>query len=1177
MKLFKESGYVRLDDDVSFQLVRTNPKLTTNTKLMYDGENLYMESYDAAPLLSTIKYKHHRVWKTGLFNKDIRNFLLGTNTAAYEVGQAVADTVVMDNFDNQFENMYWCGVESINSDMYPQEMGCVAPLYIRKKLPNYFVIFRLDKPTNTVTSKDDTTYVFDDDIKKQMQIVKTFNLQEGTPIGNYIKKYVEQKDFKYDQSIYVNFSSNEIYYYGIDKKSGVLTQKVENFEEPLLKNDNTIIKMDDWITEGFERNNLIFPYIINLEFLFDDKSTEEYRFARYFGMYCNDIDLFDLEVSDCIYNSESRLTTITTTQNENIIDLSGDHICYIKDKYDGIHSIKNTYVPGFYSSLEKLDKDIFTGFEIGSTSTYAERLPNTGRAFIMFQITGLFGDGDTVKMYDPKADAEDVSQFGGKFIATTQLDAGESYDNRFSCKGTTIDTAKALAAAIRTCDSDNFKWITAFNIDDKVVIQSIFPGTYMNGLFKISFNGNIKHLTGGEFKGGTNYNGCIFKVYTSDEDIFFDNTETDRDTSRYLQTYSGNGKEPAQIMSFMPYITDDRKVDKTYSIIITDDNGKYAVVSKTEQISIIDKFYPKIGVLSFFPVRDFDFDTMSSVYGDSSLIRDEIDNLYIYVGDDSEPDEENPEVTGQVLSQVMKPYRFYDSIGNDIDTEYDYYVENLIPELTTVNKTTPFIAKWGYMDDAKDSCENPYRLNTSKIFETCNFSANTFMQRGDITEYTHSMPYYIKKTFSSSENKDNLINEYQYIPMDNCQAWSQSFSELKKYFENKTEDRFAAIFGDNSTTRYANKRFNKKYSRFLTGDSVSKASTLFRGVKFEISEIVNEKEVNTGKYNDYRFTMVYVPVDKKSDKVNDKKVHFIKNDKFKFIVGVIYCNIWDDITEREFNKAYVYSGCEGFVAFPAEENSGGGSSSSGGSSSGGSSSGGSSGGGSSSGGSSSSETSSIGNIRTSITDVNNCHIVGNTIFVNGVGGDGLSSFKLNVNISNSISWTASESGVYSVSLLSPVISGGHDEFTNSVQFTCTSKGYSDPSFNVGSDVGRLHITQNGLSGSSIDYRIIRVTPYQFICQCPYYLVNQRKIQVGQTVELCFKYSEFYIRNNGNPSLPELIDVSQPNTIRVGNVRNLGVTGDGAYTFMCTLTGLSKTEGEAEIRFSAGTYKCTVID
>ena len=54
MELFdKNPSYIRLDDDVSFQLLRTNPKLTTNVKLLYDGKNVYMDSYSVNPLLST--------------------------------------------------------------------------------------------------------------------------------------------------------------------------------------------------------------------------------------------------------------------------------------------------------------------------------------------------------------------------------------------------------------------------------------------------------------------------------------------------------------------------------------------------------------------------------------------------------------------------------------------------------------------------------------------------------------------------------------------------------------------------------------------------------------------------------------------------------------------------------------------------------------------------------------------------------------------------------------------------------------------------------------------------------------------------------------------------------------------------------------------------------------------
>lgn len=950
MQLFDKNGpkYVRLDDDVSFQILRTNPKLTTNTKLMYDGENLYMDSYSAVPLLSTLEYKHHRVWKTGLFNRDIRNFLLGTNTAAYEVGQEVNDTIILDGYDNQFENMYWCGVESINSKVYPQEMGCIAPLYLRKKLPHYFVIFKIDNPANTNTNPEtnDREFNFVDDIQNRMKIVKAFDLREGTPIGNYIKRYVEQRDFKYDQSIYVNFSSHEIYYYGIDKKSGVLSQKVENFEEQLLKNDNTIMKMDDWITEGFERNNLIFPYIINLEFLFDDKNIEEFKFARYFGMYCNDIDLYDLNINGSINTAEG-YTVLTSELGDNIVSIEPGKFYYIKDKYDNIFSVSKSVIPGQYRIPDNVLARQFSGFEPSTISTYAERLEGTGKAMMILEVNKVLSSGDSVivtkmkydNVFNEDPDASDsdelidINEFEeviATFTASDKLEKGESlnkvtrvqdegssdYDivytteNLFSCKGNVNDIAAALADAFRKSEIESLQWVTAFNIDNKVIIRAIYPGINMNNIFNINFDQIIKvnekmtKITD-SFLGGTNYDGCMFKVSSDDKDMFFDTSGNDRDSTRYLKC--GPGEENAEILTIIPYIQDDQYIDEDHMVIITDNNGQYANMSKTGQIEIMDRFYAKLGVLSFFPVRDFDFDTVSSAYGEYSLMKKELDNISRYIKDG--------DMTKEKFNVLYA--RFFYENNNPAETEYDYFFENYIPELTTLNKTVPFINKWGYADESKDSCENPYRLNTSKIFDACNFSANTFMQKGDIMEYTHSMPYYVNEKYSATSS-DNLKNEYHYLDIKDIMTEYSLGSDLNgwiDYFSKETNDGknpFDKMFGDTSTTIFTNKRFNRKYSRFLTGDTVNRASTLFRGVKFEIVELDNGKEVHTGKYNDYKFSFIYIPVN--IDKNLDKHtVNFIKNDNFKFIVGIVFFNVENVLDKREFNKGFVYASSMGFL------------------------------------------------------------------------------------------------------------------------------------------------------------------------------------------------------------------------------------------------------------------------
>ena len=909
----KKPNYVRLDDDVSFQILRTNPRLTTNTKLMYDGENLYMDSYHATPLLSTLEYKHHRVWKTGLFNRDIRNFLLGTNTAAYEVGQNVSDTIVLNNFDNQFENMYWCGVESINSSVYPQEMGCIAPLYLRKKRPNYFVIFKIDNPSNTnLVGSKDLKYDFYNDVLKKMKIVKTFDLREGTPIGNYIKRYVEQRDFHYDQSIYVNFSSDEIYYYGIDKKSGVLTQKVENFKTQLLENDNTIMKQDDWITGGFERNGLIFPYIMNIEFLFDDITTEEYKFARYFGMYCNDIDLYDLNIVDGSYSKETGVTTLTTRVSgiNDIIDLSDDGFYYIKDKYKNIFGVSNNIlIPGYYNVPGKINVNDFKGFESSSISTFGERVEGVGNAMMILKITDKLITGDRISI-SLTINGTKI----GEFIASNQYDAGDFHNNIFSCKGTLEDIAMSLAKSINSYNLNELQWMNAYNIGAYVILRAAYPGTNFNNFFTIDIDEitsqKVKKITD-SFMGGTDFNGCMFKVYTSDKDMFFDNTGEDQDSTRYLKCGDGT-KNNAEILSVMPYINENNQIDDTYSLLITDKYGQYVNVSKTEQMEIVDKYYARIGILSFFPVRDFDFDMVSSVYGDYAEMQKELDvmNIFLTKGNgDSDIGDSDIEAY-----EMMRYRKFVDDNDNKLDTEYEYYLENIIPELSTENKTVPHIVKWGYADEAKDSCEKPYRLNMSKIFDTSNFSANTYMQTGDMIEYTHSMPYYVTGVKDENEKVDN--NEYQYITVDES-LWDKDYDNLVSnwinYFTDIEENHFDEMFGDVP----GNKRYNKKYSRFLFGNSVNRSSTLFRGVKFEIIEMNGNKETHTGKYNGYKFSFLYIPV---SEIKEENVIYFVKNDKYKFVVGLVFFNVKKSLNDIDFNKAYIYAGAMGFLKFKDSQN-----------------------------------------------------------------------------------------------------------------------------------------------------------------------------------------------------------------------------------------------------------------
>lgn len=967
-KIFNGS-YTRLDDDTSFQLARTNPLLTTNTKLMYDGENIYLESYDANPLLVTQRYKNVSIKGTSPFNRDIRKFLLGTHESAYDVYQKESDLSICDSYDKQFETMYWCGAEAINSKQYPQELGFIAPLYLRKKLPNYFVIFKVDGPSNFNLTIDEATgkpvddvFEFNEDIINNAKIIKSFDLREGTPLGNYIKKYVEQTGFEFDKSIYVNFSSNEITYYGIDKKYGVLTSKKEVFRTELLENDNTVLHSDEWITSGFKRNNLIFPYILNLEFLFDDDDTPNYKFARYFGLYCNDIDLFEFEAkyenSKVIIGKpeevlkETILTATDSTKIKLFFDKTEDlgkyrydrndklTFHYIKDKDNNLHQVADIYnnytgsndTKNIEITDKKFDLSKVCGFEKNSVSAYCERLDSVGTAEFSFTINKKFKQGESIRFY----------KNGNVYVTFTAvtsddenpIQAGKYVGTKFSSEGTLKDIAKALCDCINSLN-DDIKFFDAFYKDTTVVIKCVFSSENAGINFnvvaddslivnnRIIVNGNTKTL-----EGGNNTLGCTFKIKADDKSQFVN--------GRYLR--SGDSDRPnAKIISCVPYINDDNEIESDYYEVSTDSNGIYVSVANTNMVEIVDRYYPIFGVLSFFPVKDFDFDTVFSNYGSCKAFVNECKRLEeksknVLVSDESRENYERTSIT-TLAEGYLK-----DADGRAIESEYEYFMENLIPELSTENKSVPFISKWGYYDDEKDSCENAYRLNMSKIFGTSNLSSNTFTFEHSINEHTHSMPYYMTRDESLCTG-DN----YQYV-YDSIGLYIYEQNPRKTMYESFV-DRCVEVFMDTKNNNFEklfccktddNKRFTMKYSRMKFGGSNTFSSTLFRGVKFNVKKIVDDNEIKSPDFNDYKFTFVYIPIELPSIYVSNK-VYFVKNDTFKFIVGFVVVNTLsggittDNFQEEEnymfntyefndFCKAYVYGGCYGLLALPLENN-----------------------------------------------------------------------------------------------------------------------------------------------------------------------------------------------------------------------------------------------------------------
>mgnify|MGYP003470477431 CR=1 FL=1 len=107
-------------------------------------------------------------------------------------------------------------------------------------------------------------------------------------LSNYGQCYLQFIEQDYDKNSKAYRQGTNIWK-GISVKRGILTDQSETtyFGSKILNSDisNKQERFNAFIQQGFERNNLLYPNIINLEFMFNDPDIKEYSMNRYFGLY----------------------------------------------------------------------------------------------------------------------------------------------------------------------------------------------------------------------------------------------------------------------------------------------------------------------------------------------------------------------------------------------------------------------------------------------------------------------------------------------------------------------------------------------------------------------------------------------------------------------------------------------------------------------------------------------------------------------------------------------------------------------------------------------------------------------------------------------------------------------------------------------------------------------------
>ena len=488
-------------DNVAKPLLRTNPKLSGNVKIVTDSNGLiYLESINADAKLADIKYKKYPVNSNGNYASDVSRFFRLNGTPSdliYLTKRSDSDLTVLDSYDKQIEEEYQYGTVFNYSKNYDESYKMFAPIWADNNMPRNFVIFKVKDPSSTTDVSGSMI-----DILKNAEIIKSFDLSKKSNLGKYIRNHIQQETFP-KSPISVSFNKNETTNYnGIDLKSGEITSKGEFIYKDFVEADKPLIESNDFITDGFRRNDILCANLLNLEFLFDDDNATDYSVNRYFGLYVDDIDSGTGEI-----NSISNTNIVKFGKIDSLVDSkkpssgipshkqmsSSPTLGYIKIN-DIFYKISNS---GLYDS-EKLE------VKIDDTSGEIEKaigISHIGRSvditnnaergydFVKMTITDIPESNDRIVAIDSREESYKftfIKHVPGESINIHVEDS--TGDSQFSF-GTGVDFEETAANIRNIWGNSTLSTYLNINIDEKDM-SFVITETYTNlGDLNMSISG----------------------------------------------------------------------------------------------------------------------------------------------------------------------------------------------------------------------------------------------------------------------------------------------------------------------------------------------------------------------------------------------------------------------------------------------------------------------------------------------------------------------------------------------------------------------------------------------------------------------------------------------------------------------------------------------------------------
>jgi hypothetical protein len=111
-------------------------------------------------------------------------------------------------------------------------------------------------------------------------------------------------------------------------------------------NSSDFTSLNAFVSNGFQRNNLLMSNLINIEYAFSDTDVSEYTMHRYFGLYLTENELYQISYYTDTSTAPLQIIshdnkTISSFYNSNIFNTTGDISTNYKNRIFTINDINN--------------------------------------------------------------------------------------------------------------------------------------------------------------------------------------------------------------------------------------------------------------------------------------------------------------------------------------------------------------------------------------------------------------------------------------------------------------------------------------------------------------------------------------------------------------------------------------------------------------------------------------------------------------------------------------------------------------------------------------------------------------------------------------------------------------------------------------------------------------------